>query len=142
MEGILVSTATGVMNSLLTKFTELMSEEYKPPKAVKIKIGSLKSELSSINAFLKKLADREDLDGQTKEWRDQPFLGNQRQPLTLDRMPPLYAEATDIVGSDAKIDELTELATDQEGKQLKVVSIIGYGGSGKTGTCGLGIQKP
>ena len=61
MEGIMVSTATGVMNSLLTKFTELMSEEYKPPKAVKIKIGSLKSELSSINAFLKKLADREDL---------------------------------------------------------------------------------
>lgn len=67
----MVSTATGVMNSLLTKLMELMSDEYNLQKAVKSKIGSLKLELSSTNAFLKKLADREDLDGQTKEWRDQ-----------------------------------------------------------------------
>uniref|UniRef100_A0A8R7PY38 Disease resistance N-terminal domain-containing protein n=1 Tax=Triticum urartu TaxID=4572 RepID=A0A8R7PY38_TRIUA len=63
MEGIMVATATGVLNSLLRKLAELMSDEYKLQKAVRSKISSLKL-LSSINAFLRKLSDRE-------EWRDQ-----------------------------------------------------------------------
>ena len=42
MEGIMVGTATGVLNSLLRKLAELMSDEYKLQKAVRSKISSLK----------------------------------------------------------------------------------------------------
>ncbi|KAM3354607.1 hypothetical protein ACQJBY_025363 [Aegilops geniculata] len=206
MEGIMVSAATGVMNSLLKKLAELLSDEYKLQKSVKTKIGSLELELSSINAFLRNLADKEDLDPQTKEWRDQVRdmsyeiedcidkymhklnhepnkvsgikgfirksiakmknmgvvhgISGQLEQLKLQvietserhkrllmpaqvtsgvstttidpRMPALYADATDLVGIDATRDELIELVTDQEEKELKVVSIVGYGGLGKT----------
>ncbi|XP_044978580.1 disease resistance protein RGA5-like [Hordeum vulgare subsp. vulgare] len=207
MERIMVSAATGVMNSLLTKLMQLMSDEYKLQKAVKSKIGSLKLELSSINAFLKKLSDKDDLDPQTKEWRDQVremayeiedcidnymhkldrkpdkvggIMGFIRKSIgkvknmgtvhgisgqlkqlkieiiqtserwerlqwdeaaisgvstttTIDsRMPALYAKPSDLVGIDAKTHELIKLVTDMEEKRLKVVSIVGYGGLGKT----------
>ncbi|KAM3335779.1 hypothetical protein ACQJBY_029971 [Aegilops geniculata] len=211
MEGIMVSAATGVMNSLLKKLTELLSDEYKLQKSVKTKIGSLQLELSSINAFLRNLADKEDLDPQTKEWRDQvremayeiedcidkymhklvhepnkvsgikgfirksiakvKNIGvvhgisgeleqlkiqvvetSERQKrllipptmpaqvvisgvstTTIDpRMPALYAEATALVGIDATRDKLIKLVTDWEEKELKVVSIVGCGGLGKT----------
>nr|WAB55697.1 Pm41 [Triticum dicoccoides] len=206
MERIMVSAATGVMNSLLKKLAELLSDEYKLQKSVKSKIRSLELELSSINAFLRNLADKEDLDPQTKEWRDQVRemsyeiedcidkymhklnhepnkvggikgfisksiakvknmgvvhgISGQLEQLKLQvvetserhkrllmpaqvtsgvstttidpRMPALYAEATDLVGIDATRDELIELVTNQEEKELKVVSIVGYGGLGKT----------
>uniref|UniRef100_A0ACD5XDG8 Uncharacterized protein n=3 Tax=Avena sativa TaxID=4498 RepID=A0ACD5XDG8_AVESA len=208
MEGIMVSAATGVMNSLLQKLSQLVGDEYKLQKGVKSKIGSLQLELRSINAFLKKLADKEDLDPQTKEWRDQvremayeiedcidnyilklnhepdkvggikgyirrsvgrvknlgvvhgisgqleqlklevvetserqkrlmrdeaAIAGSTSGVSTIDpRMPALYAEATDLVGIDATRDKLIKLVADQEDKRLKVVSIVGYGGLGKT----------
>lgn len=67
----MVSVATGVMNSLLKKLAELLRDEYNLQKSVKNKIARLELELRSINAFLKNLAGKEDLDTQTKEWRDQ-----------------------------------------------------------------------
>uniref|UniRef100_A0A0E0MHF2 Uncharacterized protein n=1 Tax=Oryza punctata TaxID=4537 RepID=A0A0E0MHF2_ORYPU len=70
MEGIMVSAATGVMNSLLAKLTALMGEEYKLQKRVKRGIQSLKDELSSMNAVLEKLADMDVVDPQMKEWRN------------------------------------------------------------------------
>ncbi|KAF0918873.1 hypothetical protein E2562_026708 [Oryza meyeriana var. granulata] len=71
MEGIMVSAATGVMNSLISKLTVLLGEEYKVQKGVKKDIAFLKDEMSSMNALLEKLAGVEMLDPQMKEWRNQ-----------------------------------------------------------------------
>ncbi|RLN30931.1 putative disease resistance RPP13-like protein 3 [Panicum miliaceum] len=71
MEGIMVSAATGAMNSLLTKLTALMGEEYKAQKGVIRDIAFLRDELSSMNALLEKLAGVETLDPQVREWRNQ-----------------------------------------------------------------------
>ncbi|XP_052137422.1 disease resistance protein RGA5-like [Oryza glaberrima] len=71
MEGIMVSAATGVMNSVLAKLTTLLGEEYKLQKRVKPGIKYLKDELSSMNALLEKLANMDNLDQQAKDWRNQ-----------------------------------------------------------------------
>ncbi|CAL4899677.1 unnamed protein product [Urochloa decumbens] len=59
------------MNSLLTKLTALMGEEYKAQKGVSRDIAFLRDELSSMNALLEKLAGMEILDPQVREWRNQ-----------------------------------------------------------------------
>uniref|UniRef100_A0A0E0J4J0 Uncharacterized protein n=1 Tax=Oryza nivara TaxID=4536 RepID=A0A0E0J4J0_ORYNI len=47
------------------------------------------------------------------------------------RLPALYAEVSSLVGVDGPIDELIKLVDDGE-QSLKVVSIVGFGGLGKT----------
>lgn len=70
--GIMVSAATGAMNSLLAKLAALLEEDYQMHKGMKREIAFLKDELSSMNALLERLADTEAaLDPQTKEWRSQ-----------------------------------------------------------------------
>ncbi|KAF2911764.1 disease resistance protein RGA5-like [Oryza sativa Japonica Group] len=70
--GIMVSAATGAMNSLLAKLAALLEEDYQMHKGMKREIAFLKDELSSMNALLEGLADTEaTLDPQTKEWRSQ-----------------------------------------------------------------------
>ncbi|KAF8742268.1 hypothetical protein HU200_013633 [Digitaria exilis] len=71
MEGVMVSVATGVMNSLLDKLTALMGKEFKLHSRVKRDIAFLKDELSCMNALLEKLGNMEVLDLQVKEWRKQ-----------------------------------------------------------------------
>nr|TKV94584.1 hypothetical protein SEVIR_9G304900v2 [Setaria viridis] len=71
MQGIMVSVATGAMNSLLDKLTALLGKEFRLDNGVKRDIAFLKDELSCINALLEKLANMEVLDLQTKEWRKQ-----------------------------------------------------------------------
>ncbi|KAL6907767.1 hypothetical protein ACP4OV_001937 [Aristida adscensionis] len=71
MDGFMVNIATGAMNSLLGKFTTILEGEYNLQQDVKRSITFLKDELSSMNALLEKLADKEDLDPQMKDWRDQ-----------------------------------------------------------------------
>ncbi|KAL6622916.1 hypothetical protein ACP70R_032795 [Stipagrostis hirtigluma subsp. patula] len=207
MEGIMVSAATGAMNSLLSKLTALLGEEYKTQKGVRRDIAFLRDELSSMNAFLEKLAGEDTIDLQVKEWRNQVRevaydiedyidrymlqlhhepdkqnavkdffrrsvqkvknfgarreIAGQIQELkariveasqrheryNLDkvvvgsgsvnvvpidpRLPALFVEAASLVGIDAPRDEIIKLVMDEE-PSLKVVSIIGFGGSGKT----------
>uniref|UniRef100_A0A0E0MHE8 AAA+ ATPase domain-containing protein n=1 Tax=Oryza punctata TaxID=4537 RepID=A0A0E0MHE8_ORYPU len=70
--GIMVSAATGAMNSLLAKLAALLEEDYQMHKGMKREITFLKDELSSMNALLERLADMEvALDPQMKEWRNQ-----------------------------------------------------------------------
>ncbi|KAF0918874.1 hypothetical protein E2562_026709 [Oryza meyeriana var. granulata] len=76
--GIMVSAATGVMNSLLGKLAALLEEDYQMHKGMKREITFLKDELSSMNALLERLANTEALDPQAKEWR------NQVRELTYD----------------------------------------------------------
>ncbi|XBJ28092.1 hypothetical protein VPH35_005248 [Triticum aestivum] len=52
---------------------------------------------------------------------------------TIDpRMSTIYVEAADLVGTDGPMKELINLLTSTEEKKLKVVSIMGFGGLGKT----------
>ncbi|XBJ28093.1 hypothetical protein VPH35_005249 [Triticum aestivum] len=54
-------------------------------------------------------------------------------PATIDpRMSTIYVEAADLVGTDGPMKELINLLTSTEEKKLKVVSIMGFGGLGKT----------
>uniref|UniRef100_A0A0D9X5D1 AAA+ ATPase domain-containing protein n=1 Tax=Leersia perrieri TaxID=77586 RepID=A0A0D9X5D1_9ORYZ len=74
MAGAVVSASMGVMNPLLAKLTTLMGDEYKKLKAVRKQVSFLKDELSTMSAFLEKLAimddDDEDLDPLVKDWRN------------------------------------------------------------------------
>jgi len=65
-----VSISAGVMNSLLSKLTTLLSDEFKLLKSVRKEVKFLKDELSSMNALIRKLEDVEELDVQAREWRD------------------------------------------------------------------------
>ncbi|CAL4904908.1 unnamed protein product [Urochloa decumbens] len=69
MEGLMVSVSTGVINSVLKKFTTLL-EEYKLIKDVNKDITSLRDEMSSMNALLVKMSNMEELDVQQQEWRN------------------------------------------------------------------------
>jgi Holliday junction resolvasome RuvABC ATP-dependent DNA helicase subunit len=48
------------------------------------------------------------------------------------RLRALYKEATELVGIDGPRDELVKWLNEKEGKSLRFVSIVGYGGLGKT----------
>jgi ATP-dependent Lon protease len=70
MADMVVSAATEVLSSLLSKLLELLADEYKQRKGARRDIEFLCSELTDMNAALEKLADMENLDVQTKLWRD------------------------------------------------------------------------
>jgi len=70
MEGVMVSTATGAMNSLLSKLFKLLSYEFNLFSGIRKEIEFLKHELSYMNALLHKLANMEELDIQTHVWRN------------------------------------------------------------------------
>uniref|UniRef100_A0A0E0A5H6 AAA+ ATPase domain-containing protein n=1 Tax=Oryza glumipatula TaxID=40148 RepID=A0A0E0A5H6_9ORYZ len=70
MEGVLVSAAIGVMNSVLAKLTAFLGEEYKHAKGVRDDLVFLRSELSTMNIVLQKLADVDQLDELSRDWRD------------------------------------------------------------------------
>jgi Holliday junction resolvasome RuvABC ATP-dependent DNA helicase subunit len=48
------------------------------------------------------------------------------------RLRALYKEATELVGINGPRDELVKWLNEKEGKSLRFVSIVGYGGLGKT----------
>uniref|UniRef100_A0A0D9Y4L5 NB-ARC domain-containing protein n=1 Tax=Oryza glumipatula TaxID=40148 RepID=A0A0D9Y4L5_9ORYZ len=70
MEGAMVSAVTGALNSLLFKLNDLLGSEHKSLKGLRGEIGFLESEHRSMNSMLRRLADMEEIDAQTKEWRD------------------------------------------------------------------------
>ncbi|KAF8666467.1 hypothetical protein HU200_053578 [Digitaria exilis] len=195
MEGIMISAATGAMNSLLTKLTALLGEDYKAQKGLSRAITFLRDELSSMNSLLEKLAGMETLDPQVREWRNQVremaydmedyidkaicfastmrsvrmvkdfgaqreiagqiqelkariIVASQRRDrykldevvvgsgsknvVAIDpRLPALYVEATNLVGVDGPSEDLIRLVTDED-LSVRVVSVVGFGGSGKT----------
>lgn len=70
MAGMVVSAATGALSSLLSKLSDLLTDQYKQGKGLRRDIDFLRRELTDMNAALEKLADMEKLDAQTKVWRD------------------------------------------------------------------------
>lgn len=63
MSEIVVTASKGAMNPLLAKLATLMGDEYKKLKGVRKEIVFLNSELSTMNALLEELADRDEIGG-------------------------------------------------------------------------------
>ena len=203
MAAIAVSASTGVMNSLLSKLSILLSDQYKQLKGVRKDIEFLSRELIDMNAALEKLADMDKMDVQTRVWRDKVRemaydiedcidvfmhhlgqghdkdglfrktarkirklrvhyqIANKIQELkarvveqsqSRDRykideapatstVPPvdprvqaMFEDAKRLMGIDGPRDEITQWLMEEgdTSEQLKVVSIVGFGGLGKT----------
>ncbi|XP_062230094.1 disease resistance protein Pik-2-like [Phragmites australis] len=184
MEKFMVSAATRVMNSLLSKLAALLEKEYKLLKGVKRDIIFLKDELTSLNLLLLKLADIEDLDVQdcidifmhsdrpkaslvrktadkTRKLWLRHEIGKQIQELitrvmeesarryryrlddstsrpreveTDHPLTALFVEANKFEGIDSPMGQMEQWLTGKgkSNQELKVVSIVGFGGSGKT----------
>uniref|UniRef100_A0ACD5V7R5 Uncharacterized protein n=1 Tax=Avena sativa TaxID=4498 RepID=A0ACD5V7R5_AVESA len=198
MAGLIVGASTGVMKPLLGKLATLMGEEFSKLKNLRKEVRSISDELRSMNHFLERLSDVDELDNQTKGWRDEvremsydieDIIDDFNQQIsekgensgivnsTIDRLktviarhriasqikdmkklvietskrhkrydhhiPPksivaidqrvvtLYANAADLVGVEGPKNELVKQLKDRE-NHLKVVSIVGFGGLGKT----------
>ncbi|VAI53108.1 unnamed protein product [Triticum turgidum subsp. durum] len=195
------SATTGVMNPLLGKLSQLLSEEYKKLTGVRKQASFLKDELSAMKALLDKMELMDNLDPSAKNWRDHiremsydmenciddfihdiegarakkgfvrkmaqrlRRLGRRHQianrieelkvlaveanarrerykiddcidsspgPVAVDpRISAVYKEVAGLVGIDGPREELVSLLMGSE-KKLKVVSIVGFGGLGKT----------
>nr|QKW90243.1 wheat stem rust immune receptor [Thinopyrum obtusiflorum] len=201
MVGIMVSASTGAMNSLLGKLTALMGEEFAKLKNMRKEVQFIRDELGSMKDALERLADVDELDPQTKSWRNtlreisydiediiDDFMQNigekdknsgfihktirrlrtlrcrhrivgqiqeikklvhetsgRRKRYALHTIIPpsnndvaidprvitLYGMAANLVGMEGSKNELVNWLEDKD-KQLKVVSIVGFGGLGKT----------
>jgi disease resistance protein RPM1 len=198
MAEIMVSASTGAMNSLLGKLATLMGEEFFKLKNLRKEIKFINDELIGMKDALEGLSYLDELDLQTKRWRDivremsydiediiddfmqniagsnkpSGFVSNtierlrtlrarhkiagqiediknlvietsaRHQRYKLDtplssnvvtdpRVVTLYENVANLVGVEAPTNELVNfLAADD--KQLKMVSIVGFGGLGKT----------
>ncbi|XBH81709.1 hypothetical protein VPH35_107228 [Triticum aestivum] len=195
---IAVGVSTGAMKPVLEKLATLMGGEFSKMKNVRKGVQFLSDELTSMKDLLEKLALVDELDPQTKRWRDnvsemsfdieniiddfgQKFVEkNEKEGLakktvrflktlraryqiagqierirklvlettarrnrymfntpppkdvTIDpRVAILQKDAANLVGLKVQTDELVDWLNDEE-THLKVVSIVGFGGLGKT----------
>lgn len=194
----MVCASTGAMNSLLGKLATLMGEEYAKLKNLRKEVKFINDELIGMKDALEGLSYQDELDPQTKRWRDivremsydiediiDDFMQNiggsskttgfvsntierlktlrarhkiagqiedirnlvietsaRRQRYKLDtslssdvvidpRVVTLYENAANLVGLEAPTSELVNFLAD-DNQQLKMVSIVGFGGLGKT----------
>nr|USU81749.1 BSR [Brachypodium sp.] len=198
MAGLIVTASTGVLKPLLVKLATLMGDEFAKLKNLRKEIKFISEELTSMKDALDVLSDLDELDKQTKGWRDQvremsydiediidDFMHHNEEksetdglgrktarllkklrsrhqiagqikeikalvletsarrqrykldiPLSSDvamdpRVKALYEKAANLVGMEGPKSEIEDWLIDEE-KQLKVVSIVGFGGLGKT----------
>jgi disease resistance protein RPM1 len=194
----MVSATVGAMNALLGKLAILMGEEFTKLKNIRKEVKFISDELTSMKDALEGLSYVDELDPQTKRWRDivremsydiediiddfmhqigekskkrwfalrtarlvrklkaryqiakrikeikalvlETSARRQRYmlhiPLPNDvaidpRVATLYENAANLVGVEGPKNELVSWLNDYE-KRLKVVSIVGFGGLGKT----------
>lgn len=202
-----MSASTGAMNSVLGKLTNLMGEEFAKLKNLRKEVKFVSDELVSMKDALEGLSYLDELDPQTKRWRDivremsydieeiiDDFMQNiggtdksdgfvsstirrlktlrarhriarqiedvkklvletsaRRQRYKIDtssssnvavdpRVATLYENAANLVGVEEPTNELINLLRDGE-KELKVVSIVGFGGLGKTALANMVYGK-
>lgn len=193
-----MSASTGAMNSVLGKMANLMGVEFTKLKNLRKEVKFVSDELASMKDALEGLSYLDELDPQTKRWRDivrelsydieeiiddfmqntggtdksNGFVGStirrlktlrarhqiaqqsedvkklvletsaRRRRYKIDtsslgnvaidpRVARLYENAANLVGVEEPTNELINLLRDEE-KKLKVVSIVGFGGLGRT----------
>uniref|UniRef100_A0A8I6X239 RGH1 n=1 Tax=Hordeum vulgare subsp. vulgare TaxID=112509 RepID=A0A8I6X239_HORVV len=111
------------------KFKGLMKRTTELLKKVKHKHG-IAHAIKDIQQQLQNVADRRD--------RNKVFVPHPTRPIDIDPcLRALYAEATELVGIYGKRDQdlmrlLSMEGDDASNKRLKKVSIVGFGGLGKT----------
>jgi len=97
--------------------------------------------ITNINTRLKIAKDIKDIRSQVKEVADRYArykIDESSMPKNVKvdpRLCAVYKDTSELVGIDTPRDELLKLLTDEDGEftnQLKVVSIVGTGGLGKT----------
>ncbi|TVU43042.1 hypothetical protein EJB05_09477, partial [Eragrostis curvula] len=181
METALVSVSTGVMDRLLSKLSMLLEKYYHKLRGVSKQIKLLRDEMSVMRPALLMLADEEQLNPLTKEWRDelrenlrdikqvqkslnalttrheiankveelkaraieaskgykrynfiQPASTNSSTFAIDPRLPALYEDIDRLVGIDGPKKHIIERLLNGSSDELKVVSIVGCGGLGKT----------
>ena len=71
MAEMMASAATGVLGSVIGKLTAMLGEKYKLTRDAKEGICFLKEELSTMDAVLQNLANKDDdqIDPLAKDWR-------------------------------------------------------------------------
>ncbi|GJN13576.1 hypothetical protein PR202_gb00296 [Eleusine coracana subsp. coracana] len=155
-----VSSSTGAMDSLIGKLTTLMGEEYTKLKGIQDKVASLGHEFRSMKALLEKLACIDQLDAQAIEWRNQvremtydiddfmhQLSKNDATSGFLKKIAKLLVKlwerhkiANKIQEIETNVNEVSERCMRDElvslvmseGQGLKMASIVGFGGLGKT----------
>ncbi|VAI00070.1 unnamed protein product [Triticum turgidum subsp. durum] len=134
-----------IMEDIVDKFlvrVEGAEPAIKPRKLKKLmkKMGDLFSksktrheisdEIKDIKVRVKEAADRRD------RYRVNDVAVNPVGAITVDpRLLDLYKDQKELVGIDDSLNELTKMMSDGDGdvsKQLKILSIFGFGGLGKT----------
>ncbi|KAF8694031.1 hypothetical protein HU200_038481 [Digitaria exilis] len=152
---------TGAMSSLLPKLATLLTDEYKLQRRLRGEIMFLKAELESMQAALEKLSDAPVTENQVRIWArmiardiiDIKALVNEvasrRERYNIDsfssarsskattidpRLIGIYEETTKLVGISGPMEELKVLLELEPITMygLKVISVVGVGGLGKT----------
>ncbi|KAI5017011.1 hypothetical protein ZWY2020_037389 [Hordeum vulgare] len=122
VDGIQSDDNNNKFKGLMKRMTELL-------KKVKHKHG-IAHAIKDIQEQLQNVADRRD--------RNKVFVPHPTRPIDIDPcLRALYAEATELVGIYGKRDQdlmrlLSMEGDDASNKRLKKVSIVGFGGLGKT----------
>ncbi|TKW07314.1 hypothetical protein SEVIR_7G297600v4 [Setaria viridis] len=173
---MLASASTGLMNSVLEKLSSLMADESTKLVGVHKQLQFLHHELSSMRGALEDVADMEDLNNETKAWRNEvtelaydtedciddfrhrvesphdgqgwmcraarllkTLMARYQISRKIEELRTRVQEASDhrtsLVGIDAPKEEVIKLLTkvdDASPQELRVVSIVGFGGLGKT----------
>uniref|UniRef100_A0A0E0HSF5 NB-ARC domain-containing protein n=1 Tax=Oryza nivara TaxID=4536 RepID=A0A0E0HSF5_ORYNI len=151
---------TGVMGSLLPKLGELLKDEYDLQRGLREKIKSLSRELESVHAVLRKVGavPSDQIDELVKLWaRDVRELSydmedivdmffvrfndghesDDPRPVSIDpRLQALYKRSTELIGVDGPMDKIINMLSPWNDIHLsdkkKIISIVGFGGLGKT----------
>ncbi|CAD6257470.1 unnamed protein product [Miscanthus lutarioriparius] len=161
MAGLMASTATGVLGSVIDELAAMLTDKYNLATDVKQGIRFLRDELSTMDAVLRVLADKDDdhIHPLAKDWRSKVRELSYDIEDCVDRFVLNHShgdggstanfvhkffdffqkETRDLVGIDAPREEIISLLRCED-KEHKVVSIYGIGGQGKT-TLAREVQK-
>ncbi|CDP19366.1 unnamed protein product [Coffea canephora] len=123
--------AESVVGILIKQLSTLLSQEITLLGGLKSDVQFIKDELESMKAFLREAEAKEDNDSQLQAWLKQVREVAYDTEDVLDDFTFRFAREAQLVGIDKPKAELISKILDDH-SQLKVVSVAGMGGLGKT----------